>query len=68
MISPKCCLVLILTCAILRAGPSRAQTPTDPNQRTVDVTGHAAKPERKVVSFATLPHEFGFSAEVTVIL
>ena len=55
MISPKYSLVLILICAMLQAGPSRAQTATDPNQRTVDVTGHGdanAKPDAMIVSFS----------------
>ena len=44
----------ILLCAIL-AGPSLAQTTPNPNQRTVDVTGHGdanAKPDAMIVSFS----------------
>jgi uncharacterized protein YggE len=55
MISPKRSLVPILICAMLHGSPSHAQSPADPNRRTVDVTGHGdanAKPDAMIVSFA----------------
>jgi uncharacterized protein YggE len=45
----------LVICAILLPGPSRAQTPPNPSQRTVDVTGHGdanAKPDAMIVAFS----------------
>src|ERR1700730_15148542 len=48
-------IMLVLICVLGRGSQSRAQTPSNPNQRTVDVTGHGdanAKPDAMIISFA----------------
>src|ERR1700730_12609333 len=48
-------IMLVLICVLGRGSQSRAQTPANPNQRTVDVTGHGdanAKPDAMIISFA----------------